>query len=163
MTATRPTPSRPLKPDFPGACIKNAKTGAVPFGDAVAILRAWRKRHPEALQLDGHPSGRNNLKAWLHVKLDGFSSPRHDFRAKHSHELITGNFYNGTWNLHGDAKAAAIDRLLLLCADGADPVDFLIPSATHEGKAEHHGDQNPKFTIASTGASSAEDLFLYQS
>ncbi|MEN9834117.1 MAG: hypothetical protein RL011_310, partial [Pseudomonadota bacterium] len=44
-------------------------------------------------------------------------------------------------------KVEAIDALLALCAAGGDPVDFLVPSATYEGKPEHAGDQNPKFTL----------------
>lgn len=161
MNAKKPAPVRPLKPDHPGAGPKSTKQAPVPFTEALTLLRAWRQQHPESLQLDGHPTGRNHLKPWLHVTLAGFSSPRHDFRAKHSLELITGNFYNGTWNFHADTKAKAVDRLLQLCSEGQDPLDFLIPTATHEAKAEYFGDQNPKLTLV--GASSDEGLYLYQS
>lgn len=131
----------------PDACMQVTKKGAVPLLDAVAILRAWRKRHPSAVQLDGHPTGRNNLKPWFHIRLEGFSSPRHDFLTKHSRELIEGHHYNGIWNFHGDAKVEAIDGLLALVAAGGDPLDFLVPSATYEAKITHLGEQNPKFTL----------------
>ena len=144
--AKTPGKSKP-EVEHPDACIKVTKKGAVPLRDAVGILRSWRRKHPNALQLDGNPTGRNNLKPWLHVRLEGFSTPRHDFLTKHSRELIEGTYYNGVWNFHGDAKVEAIDALLALFAAGGDPLDFLVPSATYEAKAEHVGDQNPKFTL----------------
>ena len=144
----------------PEACLQVAATAPVPFLDAVAILRAWRRRHPGALQLDGHPGGKNNLKPWLHFKLDGFTSPAHDFVTKHSQEHLLGRHYNGVWNFHGDAKASAIDGLLRLVAEGGKPLEFLQQTATHEQKAEHAGDQNPKLTMReSTGI---KDFYVYK-
>ena len=159
----KPAPSAPRsssQPGFPDACVKVAKAAAVSLPEAARLLRKWRTKCPNALQLDGHPSGRNNLKPWLHFKLDGFSSPRHDFLTKHSKELIAGNFYNGVWNFHGDAKVEAIDGFLTLLAAGENPVEFLIPSATFEARTEHQGDQNPKFTLRDV--TGVRGFYLYQ-
>jgi hypothetical protein len=150
----------PAKAGHPDACTKTTRKSSAPLRHTVEMLRAWRRKRPNALQLDGHPTGRNNLKPWIYIRLDGFSSPRHDFLTKHSKELIEGDRYNGVWNLHGDAKVEAIDELLRLFESGGDPLEFLSPSATYEAKAEHAGAQYPKLMLR--GVTGANAFYLYQ-
>ncbi len=140
------------------ACPKVPRASAVSFEEALEILRHWRRLHPNLDQLDAGSD--SNPSAWLHFKVDGYSSPRHDFVSCHG-PIISGDNYNGIVNFHGDAKTKKIDQLIELVDTGECYQDILVPSATYEGATLPKGrEAKPKFALQGYGAKS-EGFYLY--
>lgn len=128
------------------ACPKKEKDEAVSFDECIEILRQWRHDHPRATRLDGG-SGSNQTH-WFHIKIEGYTSPEHDFTSSRYGTQFNGTDYNGIVNFHGDTKTDKIDELIELYDLECEIQDILVPSATNEYRTMQEGKtQKPKFAL----------------
>lgn len=139
---------------------KNTATKPLEVDEAVELLRVWRQDHPEATQLDG--GTKSNPSEWMHIRVEGYSSPRDDFQSCHG-PVIRGHEYNGVVNFHGDAKTDAIDRFITLIDEAESYRDVLRPSATFKNQTLRTGSSvKPKFALHGY-SDSVEGFYLYHS
>jgi hypothetical protein len=137
-----------------GALPKRPKKSAVDLDTSIAELRSWREKFRHIGQVNGRAG--NDPSRWYHISIGGYRDGADDYYAEETDAQFFGSDYNGIVNFHGDAKSAAIDRMIDLCDSAEDFHDILVPSAT----TPRNGAQRPKFALKGY-EDAVEGFFLY--
>jgi hypothetical protein len=145
--------TKPIAHAFP----RVPKKLAVTVSEAVEMLRAWRRSHPRASQLNGRIG--NDPRHWLHIRIEGYSD-KERFSSRYG-PTFRGENYNGVANFHGDTTIVAVDRFIELVDVAEDYRDVLRPSATYETTAKSEKNRvKPKFALQGY-QDRVEGFFLY--
>ncbi len=143
-----------------GSCPKVSAADAVELDGAITKLKEWRTAFPSVKQLNGEKG--NDPTPWYHIRIRGYTSPEHDYTAKHTGVTFKGTDYNGVVNFHGDAKSTKIDEMIRLYEDADGRVqDVFVPSATYEFEKSVPIGKTQKPRFALRGYNEVDGFFLY--
>ena len=131
---------------------------------AVDALKLWRRKFPNALQLDGNPVKKSNPKGCIFFMLNHLDDIPFTIARTTAGGFLNESDFTGVFKLNGDTKTIAIDKLIQMVENEND-IDCILEPDMTRAKQSPAGSgvwvgEKPRFIFM--GANDAEGFYCYK-